>query len=524
MAHGEYMYQVEASLGGLLRRAPLPALGAGIGDVIFGYDMANGEPTPTFETGGNLSWTSDGLNSNGWFTPKLSGGNKVGSTLTLNGTSNGSPASGYVLLQTNGQNVGIGTFTPGSPLDILNSVATNNTAINLSSTGTATTGNLTGASIVNALNPSSGTFGNLSQGLFARASVTNNNALNFNATTSLLGLYGQTRHQGTGSMSGALSSIGVEGQVQNSNTGTTHVGIGLYSQVGSNVSGGSVDTAYGVYIDNFTRTGHIGRAYGIYQAEAADSNYFAGSVGIGTAFPSTMFSIAEKFNVNSSGQLTKINNVLASASTGKFVLSDGTSGTWSGYTMPSTAGTIGKHIESDGTNLISTYETDAGAITGASGAIANSDTKIVSSTTAMGANRLQAGTVIRITLHGTCTSTAAGAGTITLRYGTNGTTADAACEAWTLGAAQTSGTTIPFTIECVVTIRTTGASATADGGLTLVNSGTTGLSTTATQVVRGTNTTINTATASTFWTVSYISGNASTACTFQQAVIESVFQ
>ncbi|GEM_PF-3934034 len=51
--------------------------------------------------------------------PIIYGGSAVGSTLTLNGTSNGAPASAYVLLNpTNGQNVGIGTANPGSKLDI----------------------------------------------------------------------------------------------------------------------------------------------------------------------------------------------------------------------------------------------------------------------------------------------------------------------------------------------------------------------------------------------------------------------
>lgn len=50
--------------------------------------------------------------------PLYYGGASAGSTATFNGTSNGSPASAYVLLQTNGQNVGIGNATPKAPLDL----------------------------------------------------------------------------------------------------------------------------------------------------------------------------------------------------------------------------------------------------------------------------------------------------------------------------------------------------------------------------------------------------------------------
>jgi hypothetical protein len=46
------------------------------------------------------------------------GGSAAGSTLTVNGTSNGSPSSAYLLLQSNGQNVAIGNTTPKAPLDL----------------------------------------------------------------------------------------------------------------------------------------------------------------------------------------------------------------------------------------------------------------------------------------------------------------------------------------------------------------------------------------------------------------------
>ena len=57
-------------------------------------------------------------------TPIIYGGTATGSTLTLDGTSNGSPSSAYVLLNPSGQgNVGIGTATPGYPLSVVSSTA-----------------------------------------------------------------------------------------------------------------------------------------------------------------------------------------------------------------------------------------------------------------------------------------------------------------------------------------------------------------------------------------------------------------
>lgn len=192
-------------------------------------------------------------------------------------------------------------------------------------------------------------------------------------------------------------------------------------------------------------------------------------------------------------------------------------GTW----IYNNAGTtILKVLGGGGIEAQGSFQIDGqGAITSATSGIANSETKILSSDVSMPASRLIAGTCFEVVLHGTCTSTAAGAGTVNVRYGTLGTTSDGLLQSFTLDGAQTSGTNIPFMIRIIITIKTTGASATSDGGLELINQGTTGLSTTATQVKRGTATNINTTTNATFFTVSYQSGNANTTSTFQDAVI-----
>ncbi len=54
--------------------------------------------------------------------PILYGGTAAGSTLTLSGTSNGSPSNAYVLLNpSGGGNVGIGSSTPVNTLDVVGS-------------------------------------------------------------------------------------------------------------------------------------------------------------------------------------------------------------------------------------------------------------------------------------------------------------------------------------------------------------------------------------------------------------------
>jgi hypothetical protein len=77
-------------------------------------------------------------------TPIVYGGSAAGSTLTLQGTSNGSPSNAYVILQPSGGNVGIGTTSPNATLTVganLSGTALGSTFITNAGTLGGTAGN-----------------------------------------------------------------------------------------------------------------------------------------------------------------------------------------------------------------------------------------------------------------------------------------------------------------------------------------------------------------------------------------------
>lgn len=163
------------------------------------------------------------------------------------------------------------------------------------------------------------------------------------------------------------------------------------------------------------------------------------------------------------------------------------------------------------------------AIAAASGAINTTETIIVGGTNnaKVYANSLKIGTTIRITLEGTCTSTAANASTWKIHLGTAGTTSDGAPFTAANSVAATSGTAIPFEATLVFTVRTIGASATLSGYLKLVNTGITGISAVTAQVVQATAASFD-STVDNWLSASYVAAATTTTCTFQNAMIEVV--
>lgn len=163
------------------------------------------------------------------------------------------------------------------------------------------------------------------------------------------------------------------------------------------------------------------------------------------------------------------------------------------------------------------------SITANSAAINTTETVILK-TAALPANRLVAGTTIRITLMGTCTSSAANVSTFAIRIGTLGTTADGLIASAATPIAAVTGTTIPFKVVWEIVVRTTGASATSHSYCTLLNTGITGITTSSTGniIILPTFTNFNTTTANNIISATYKSAAATTTCIFQNAIIEFI--
>jgi hypothetical protein len=163
------------------------------------------------------------------------------------------------------------------------------------------------------------------------------------------------------------------------------------------------------------------------------------------------------------------------------------------------------------------------SIAAASGAINSaSGETVITQTPALPANYLQAGTTIRITFMGTCTSSSAQTQTFAIRIGTAGTTSDGLMFSGTNISSAASGTNIPFKLVLELTVRTTGSSATCYAHYTLVNQGTTGISAAAATIQTGTVTSFNTTTANNIISATYKANAVGPACNFQQSFIEII--
>lgn len=99
------------------------------------------------------------------------------------------------------------------------------------------------------------------------------------------------------------------------------------------------------------------------------------------------------------------------------------------------------------------------------------------------ANAFVAKDSVAFKIWGTCTATVANNTTIRIRIGTAGTTADTAVFTGTIANGAAAGTTIPFEINGLMTIRTVGAAATVHGTMTLINQSVTSNATASTGIV-----------------------------------------
>lgn len=157
------------------------------------------------------------------------------------------------------------------------------------------------------------------------------------------------------------------------------------------------------------------------------------------------------------------------------------------------------------------------SITASTGAIANTDT-VISKGIYIPANKLTPETHMKIEIIGTYTAAAAVNSIFTVRMGTNNTVADAAKGTVTIGS-PSSGTNIGFKLVIDITVRTIGSSGTIYGFGTLINDLTASgiLNGTIRTYTLGAIATIDT-TAANYLNVSFISGHASNAGTFQNVI------
>ena len=261
----------------------------------------------------------------------VTAGAAAGSDRQMQFNSGGALAGSAIYYSSVGD-VGIGTSTPGYLVDVESTDTTttsgtvqlenHNLTVNPASTSTAAytavanTVTTTGASV---LNPSQ-SIGSVGQVLNtntnlvrdatgAIGTVSNNSTgeilfgyglagYSMNTSTGLLstseGIQGTAWNESTGTVS---SEIGGAFYARNMSTGTVTLDQGLQSYLTNagtmtNMEGlyvyssnaGTLTNFYGIYIAALAGTAPTGTRYGLYDADTG-SNYFAGSVGIGTASP-----------------------------------------------------------------------------------------------------------------------------------------------------------------------------------------------------------------------------------------------
>lgn len=165
------------------------------------------------------------------------------------------------------------------------------------------------------------------------------------------------------------------------------------------------------------------------------------------------------------------------------------------------------------------------SISSASGSISNTETIIISTPT-LPVNRLQVGTVIRLTAMGLFSPGSAVASTIKLRLGTTGTTSDATISSVTTAASSSTGTNIPFRLCYEFTVRTTGSGTSGTGiaFCTVLNNGTTGIIITSANMLSGTMTAFDTTVANQILSMTMTTGGSGSICTFQEAFIEMIYK
>jgi len=191
-----------------------------------------------------------------------------------------------------------------------------------------------------------------------------------------------------------------------------------------------------------------------------------------------------------------------------------------GVTAPVLIGAANTVFTSNGTNPQWTIGRSALVTTSAA---INTTAAYITPSFQIPANSIVAGDAFEIFIRGACTSTAANVSTFVLRFGTVGTTADAAILSPTV-TANAAGTGVPFTMRIVCTFRTNGATGTLMAAAQLDNSSATAgiANASISMTVLTTAATVNTTVAN-FLGVSYSTAAATTTSTFYDAIVRRIY-
>jgi len=94
----------------------------------------------------------------------------------------------------------------------------------------------------------------------------------------------------TKDLTGTLGVTGFRSKISHNGTGTVTGSAGMLVQDPSLGASSAITNCYGLYISKQKQSG-VTNAWGVYQQNSSDDNYFAGSVGIGTDSPTTQLEL-----------------------------------------------------------------------------------------------------------------------------------------------------------------------------------------------------------------------------------------
>ncbi len=187
------------------------------------------------------------------------------------------------------------------------------------------------------------------------------------STTTAYGVNADVQLQNTGNIGSAIGVRSYFEKLASTGSGDVTSSVALFKGTLKNShASGSIDAAYGLWIDNLTNAGTInnntygvyigdltagtqtGDEYSIYASDANSLNYFGGFVGIGDTSPTALLTVGsgDLFQVNSSGAIAAITGYTQASGTFSLAAADSSlinlsavnvSGTGEGLILPQNA-------------------------------------------------------------------------------------------------------------------------------------------------------------------------------------------